>query len=380
MNAYLDYKGLGSLVRHIKQSNSSTIKPTTSMLIGLGTPASVDDALQALANYAISDAKLAHITVRDEDGNALPNVILTGVMLPDGTAAITDENGSVLVSIPSKTNVNFSVDYIDIPSISIEIEPSPDKIVNSYSVIMPYIEANSVREITTSGLYSVHNQHNALICCAGGGNDGSRGNDAYNSSGAYTTGGDGGSGGTGGKIYNENYVLTASAAYECVIASSAGETTFDNISSVNGTSDTLALLDESYRNKIGGSGGNGGKGGGCYVSNDGYATLTTPSNGANSDSAGGGGGGGGGCSHSNDARTGAYGGSSTYGSAGNRGSNVASSNYGANGGKGGDGGYAGGGGGGGGGGGALSTASTAKGSGGPGGKGGQGIVLIKFLD
>lgn len=362
----------GVLEKGTDLNKSTLLTDATAAIVGFDSSAVPNDVLAALSNYALSGAKLAQIKVLDEDGNPFPGVTLSGVQTPDGQTAVTNDAGTVLVKVPSTVSVTFSTDYLDVQPVTQSIGPSADKIVNAYTVTLPFVEAGYIAELKTSGTYKVWKEHNATVCCAGGGQNGTSGGRGGTGTG---NGGTAGTGGEGGKIINQNLILSPDTNYDAVVASSGGTTTFGTVSSANGTTDTLALNDEAYRNKIGGKGANGGTGGKGYYNN--------ATSGGNSTTAGGGGGGGGGGYNYNATQGGGSGGSSTYGSPGSSGS---SNNYpgsggnGGSGGRGGNGGPAGGGGGGGGGGVGGGNSGDSPGSGGSGGAGGPGIILVKLLD
>ena len=344
------------------------ISAVTRAMMGLGSTATPDQALQKLAAGIGKFGFLIHL--RLADGTPLPGATITGLTSMTGGTVVTDSNGNAFgISTSSPVSVSVTSIWIDVNNLSKIIYGAVNGL-SEQTLTMTQKAVNSVLRIESSKTVRFVKAHYALVCCVQGGTGGNAGY-GYMS----TTSVAGGNGGAQGKIKNENVSLAAMTFYTAAIGSGGargvgsvgfvsdtghgspgGETSFAGVSSADGTTSTLPLNDSTLN--IGGKGGNGGSGN----------THAKGGNGGAGTKAGGGGGGGQGFSGS--AYAGGSGGSSPAGSAGSAPSDNSSA--------GGIGGNGGPGGGGGGGGGCRPGVSTSA-RGGNGGNGGPGIVLVKLL-
>lgn len=345
----------GATVQGTPYNKDTMLRDSTAAAIGLTSDDPVvSEALEKLATALIANG-LTSIFVKDEDGNGIPNIKINGIESVSGGSLTTDANGRALGVVTSSREVTFESNYIDIPSVTVTVNPDFEK-MNTVEVLMPFAPAGTILSFETSGPLSIYRtaQHN--FCLVGGGNGGGGGGRGREYSSGTGTQGAGGTGGTGGKVYivtatvpmgTHDFVCgsgglggpsNSSGAAGLSNGGSGGDTTFLSFSSANGdVSDTSFY---GHQIKFGGVGGLG----------DGYTSSQQPTSDGN-------------------------------GANGNNGkanlSSITSFNAASPTLVGGDG-LKGGGGGGGAGGGSLDVSSTTVNTGGNGGRGGDGYMLVRI--
>lgn len=231
-----------------------------------GANATVDNALDALAHYLLSQG-ITTVTVLDEDGNPLSGVTFSGVVGSSGAEVSTDANGTAQVVVTTDVPVTFHTEYIDIPDHTETLTPNYEE-VNTATIVMPYAASGHIETVLDSGSVKFRKARTVNVALVGGGNGGEPGESTHGEQNP------GGSGGAGGKIYNVRKSVAAETAYPFVMgaggvgrgrnaytdedyeAQNGGNTTAFGETSASGTATTLAFSDSSIM--AGGKGGTGG--------------------------------------------------------------------------------------------------------------------------
>ena len=231
-----------------------------------GANATVDNALDALAHYLLSQG-ITTVTVLDEDGNPIPGVTFSGVVGSSGEAVSTDASGVAQVVVTTDVPVTFHTEYIDIPDYTETLTPNYEE-VNTATIVMPYAASGHIETVLDSGSVKFRKARTVNVALVGGGNGGEPGESTHGEQNP------GGSGGAGGKIYNVSKSVAAETAYPFVMgaggvgrgrnaytdedykAQNGGNTTAFGETSASGTATTLAFSNSSIM--AGGKGGTGG--------------------------------------------------------------------------------------------------------------------------
>lgn len=175
----------------------------------LSSGANADDALQAIANKLklVADGVASiTVTVTDDSGNAVKNIIVDGIFSDSGTEVYTNDSG-VATGYISEGEQTISINYGDLSNISEAVSIVKGETINkSYTVS----RRNFLKITSSQQLRFSSNVSQIDVTVVGGGGGGS---------GAYNDEKPSGGGGGGYCTVQEQVNFTINKAYPAVIGS-----------------------------------------------------------------------------------------------------------------------------------------------------------------